>query len=104
MSKVIKIEMTSVFEYWTVDEVAECVSYQKHLDSKEKSDALSLKLWGFLEQSENKTPLGGDGSNGTVEEPYEQMSDKFGDKMKHWWDKLSTEEQEALAMGANEYL
>ena len=102
MSDVTEIKMPSRFEYWTVDEVAECVSYQKHLDTKEKSDALYCKLWGFLEQSENKTPLGGDGSNGPVEEPYEHLSDKFGDKITHWWDKLSTEEQEALAKGAEE--
>ena len=102
MSDVTKIKMPSIFKYWTVDEVAECVDYHSHLDTKEKSDALYRKLWEFLEQSENKTPLGGDGSNGTVEEPYERMSAKFGDKITHWWDKLSTEEQEALAKGAEE--
>ena len=102
MSDEVKIEMPPAFQYWTVDEIAECVSYQKHLDSKEKSEALYRKLWEFLEQSENKTPLGGDGSNGTVETPYEQMSDKFGDKITHWWDKLSTEEQSALVKGAEE--
>lgn len=46
--------------HWTADEIAECLPI---------SDNLSRKLWQFLKDAKNPTPLGGDGSNGTVEEP-----------------------------------
>ena len=89
-------------EYLTADEVAECVSYQKYL-SKEDADALYRKLWEILERAENPTPLGGDGSNGTVEEPAERMGLNNDDKASHWWEKLTTIEQEALVQAMDEY-
>lgn len=102
MSDEPKIKMPEALRYTTVDEVAECVGYWKHLENKAKGEELYRKLWGFLEQSENKTPLGGDGSNGTVEEPYEQLSNEFGDKIIHWWGKLTEEEQRAIRCGVAE--
>jgi hypothetical protein len=84
-------------EYMTADEVAECISYQKYM-SKTESDELYRKLWQFLEEANNPTPLGGDGSNGTVEEPAERLDLDNDDKTSHWWSKLNHNEQEALTL------
>lgn len=69
---------------WTLDEVAECLSI---------SETLSAKLWGFLGECTNRTPQGGDGSNGTVEEPSSRLDPDNDDKLPHWWDKLTPAEQ-----------
>ncbi len=81
--------------HFTADEVAECLPYRQFL-SPEQDRALYAKLWGFLNESNNRTPLGGDGTNGTVEYPEERMSARFTDKVPHWWDKLLEYEKEAI--------
>ena len=95
------IEMPKMFEYYTADEVSECIEYQKHL-STERSSALSRALWQFLSDAKNPTPLGGDGSNGTVETPGERLSLENDDKAGHWWDKLDRDWQEALVKAAKD--
>ena len=83
------MKMPIGLEYWTADEVAEC------LDGVGRD--LSAKLWGFLSEAKNPTPLGGDGSNGTVEEPAGRLDLDNDDKAGHWWGRLSTEEQATIA-------
>jgi hypothetical protein len=83
-------------EYWTCDEVAECL------------DGVGMelydKLWTILLQAKNPTPIGGDGSNGTVEDPSGRLDLDNDDKAGNWWDKLSTEEQaEIVTAYQNEY-
>jgi len=85
-------------ERWTADEVAECVSYQSHL-TKPEADELYRKLWGFLELANNPTPQGGDGSNGTVEEPAARLDLANDDKGGHWWHLLEAKEQDAIVKG-----
>ena len=62
------MNMPERLKYWTADEVAECVPFESIL-GKEAGDALYCKLWQILSEAKNPTPLGGDGSNGTVETP-----------------------------------
>lgn len=90
------IDMPSLIECWTADEVAECLSYQKYMSEGEGID-LSHKLWQFVDEAEKPTPLGGDGTNGTVETPEERLDPSNDDKTPHWWDRLSREEKDAIA-------
>ena len=83
------MNMPEGLEYWTADEVAECLSGI--------GPDLYRKLWGILTASKNPTPLGGDGSNGTVEEPHERYDDDHDDKAGHWWAKLTPAEQTTIA-------
>ena len=77
--------MPQGLETWTADEVAECL------------DGIGVdlyrKLWGILDEAKNPTPLGGDGSNGTVETPDGRLDNNNDDKAAHWWGKLTDEEQ-----------
>ena len=81
--------MPTGLDLWTADEVAECLS---GLGSD-----LVRKLWRFVEAAENPTPLGGDGSNGTVEEPSGRLSLENDDKAGHWWGLLTENERETIA-------
>jgi hypothetical protein len=90
------MEMPAGLEYWTADEVAECLDYHKGLTEAE-ADALCRKLWGFLAEAKNATPLGGDGSNGTVETPDGRLSLDNDDKAGHWWARLNMRERAAIA-------
>lgn len=81
------MEMPTVLEYWTADECAESLPISR---------ALSGRLWSFLSEAENPTPLGGDGSNGTVEEPAGRLSLENDDKAGHWWGRLTASEQAEL--------
>ena len=90
-------KMPSGLEYWTADEVAECLSYQDHLPAEYDWNTLYKKLWSFLEAAENATPLGGDGSNGTVEMPDGRLNLDNDDKATHWWHKLTDVEANAIA-------
>lgn len=90
------IEMPSRLEYYTADEVAETIDYQKYLP-KDRSDALYRELWRILSDAKNKTPLGGDGSNGTVETPGERLDSDNDDKAPHWWESLDRDFQSAIA-------
>lgn len=67
-------------EHWTVDEAAECIS---------GLGGLSAKLWTLLEDvpQAKRTPLGGDGTDGTVETPDGRLG-AFGDKLAANWDRL----------------
>lgn len=82
------MKMPASLTYWTADEAAECLDV---------SDTLSAKLWGFLEDAKNPTPLGGDGTNGTVEYPDARMDEDNDDKAAHWWPKLTEAEQREIA-------
>ncbi len=85
-------------EYWTADEVAECLSYTRYLDGgRPAGDVLYVKLWKHLSEASNPTPIGGDGSEGTCEDPSERLSLANDDKAAHWWGKLNAEEQYAVA-------
>ena len=89
------IEMPSSLEYDTADEVAETIDYHKYL-TKERADALYRELWRILAAAKNKTPLGGDGSNGTVETPCGRLDSDNDDKTPHWWDSLDRDFQSAI--------
>ena len=91
------IKMPSGLAYWTADEVAECLSYRGHLPVEYEWKKLYEKLWSFLEAADNATPLGGDGSNGTVEEPSGRLDLDNDDKAGHWWNKLTAVEADAIA-------
>ena len=94
------IAMPGGLKYWTADQAAECLSYQKHLPKDYLGGWLELytKLWGFLDDAKNRTPLGGDGSNGTVETPDGLLDLDNDDKALHWWGKLDAIEQKAIAL------
>ncbi len=82
------MEMRLELGHWTADEVAECLPLY--------DDALYIKLWGFVGDAASPTPLGGDGTNGTVEYPDGRLSPHNDDKTPHWWGKLSEEEQQKI--------
>lgn len=94
-------EMPSQLSYWTADEVAECLSYEKFLGEDEGRN-LYRKLWSFLNEAKNPTPLGGDGTNGTVEYPCGRQSLENDDKAGHWWDRLTEKEQSAISSAIEE--
>jgi hypothetical protein len=71
------MKMPDGLEYWTLDEVAECLSVGKNL---------YRKLWGLLDECENITPEYPDARLGTTED----------DKIKQWWNKLTQDEQKEI--------
>jgi len=81
-------------EHWTADEVAECIPYED--DDKH---TLAKKLWGFLHDAKNKTPSGGDGTDGTVEYPDARYNPENDDKAPHWWGKLTDDEKLLIIAG-----
>jgi hypothetical protein len=83
------MNMPEGLKYWTADEVAECLSGI--------GPDLCSKLWDILSAAKNPTPLGGDGSNGTVEEPHERYDEDHDDKATHWWAELTAAEQTTIA-------
>lgn len=95
-------EMPTQLGYWTADEVAECLGYWKFLGN-DGGNALYTKLWGFLREAENPTPLGGDGTDGTVEYPCGRQSLANDDKAGHWWVRLTEKEQSAISSALEEY-
>jgi len=82
-------------QYWTADEVAECLGYHQHLTEQEADNLYSL-LWQLVDDATNPTPLGGDGTDGTVECPGDRLSLKNDDKTGHWWKKLDADQQRAI--------
>lgn len=78
------VKMNAGLEFYTADRVAECL----HV-----SEDLYIKLWKILEEAENPTPLGGDGSNGTVETPDAQLDSDNDDKVPNFWNKLTDAER-----------
>ena len=81
-------KLPSYFQYWTADEVAEC--------SGVNEDTCSELWWKMGE--EDLKPLGGDGSNGTTEEPIH--SDSYGNSMPQVWPRLSPESQAEVRRAA----
>tara|TARA_R100000808_G_scaffold24757_1_gene58065 strand:+ start:1243 stop:1557 length:315 start_codon:yes stop_codon:yes gene_type:complete len=91
------LSLPSGLELWTADEVAECLSYHDfHVDGDQGGWALYSKLWGFLDDAKNPTPMGGDGSDGTVETPCGRLSRSNDDKALHWWSALNDDDKEAI--------
>ena len=77
------IKMPEGLQYWTPDEVAEC------LDGV--SRPTYVRLWeiaGELKRTGRAVPLGGDGSDGTIETPPEPDAYKSG-KMGALWHLLT---------------
>jgi hypothetical protein len=87
------VKMPERLRYMTADEVAETVSY------KDPDRAIYNKLWEILEAATNPTPLGGDGTDGTVECPGERLDARNDDKTPHWWAQLTEEQQGSIAAG-----
>jgi hypothetical protein len=83
------MNMPEGLKYWTADEVAECLSGI--------GPALYSRLWDILSAAKNPTPLGGDGSNGTVETPDGRLDLDNDDKAPHWWGELTPAEQTTIA-------
>ena len=77
--------------------VAETWGYWQHM-AKDEAWALYKKLWGFQNDASNPTPTGGDGSDGTVEDPGGTMDPANDDKMPHWWGKLTDGERKGLTL------
>ena len=91
---------------WTADEVAECLDYRSHL-SRAESDILYTRLWDFCNDATNPTPTGGDGSEGvyggkTVETPGERLDEANDDKVPHFWERLTTCQQEAISLAVDD--
>lgn len=82
------VQMPEGLEYWTADEVAE-VLYP--------SAEIASKLWKILSEAKNPTPLGGDGTGGTVETPDMRLDVRNDDKASHWWSKFTEQEQQLIA-------
>ncbi len=91
--------MPDYLTYQTADEVAECTDYHAHLP-KARADALYGFLWSTLASAKNPTPLGGDGSDGTVETPDGRLDPDNDDKAPHWWARLDADWQLALIKAA----
>lgn len=72
--------------YMTPDEVAECISL---------SDDTYGVLWKLLSETpkSERKPLGGDGTNGTVEYPPEP---DVGKRMNDYWQMLTRTQQEEI--------
>jgi len=93
------MEMPEGLGGWTLDEVAEC------LDGVKYGSDLYIKLWNMnsgldeCKRIENKKPLGGDGSNGTIEIPLEPDVDHFDNCMKQCWNQFNAEEQQVMVDG-----
>lgn len=85
MEKPINSTCPSELELYTADEIAEC------FDGIGKP--LYAKLWKLLSEAKNPTPLGGDGSNGTVETPDGRLDSRNDDKMVNLWVKLTQDER-----------
>ena len=92
--------MPTRLSYWTADEVAECLSFEKYLTEEQGRD-LYRKLWQYLADAKERTPLGGDGSDGTVEDPAGRLDLDNDDKIGHWWERLELFEQDAIISAAS---
>ena len=82
-------------DQWTLDECAECLPIPREL---------SARLYRLLSEvnAAERTPLGGDGSDGTVETPDGRLNPANPDKLHHHWNKLSVAEQTALVESMGE--
>ncbi len=71
---------------WSVDEVAECLPGI--------TGATYVALWKLIERGENRKPPGGDGSDGTVEEPV--VSENFSNGIKACWPLLTDAQRQNI--------
>ena len=79
--------------YWSCDEVAECLSV---------THSTYEELWSALEKAHaagKAKPIGGDGSNGTIEEP-EVTSGEYDSDLVAVWPMLSDAAQKDIILGA----
>ena len=93
------MKMPSVLEYYTADQVAETIDFD--LPTFAEREDLYIKLWRIQIAAKSATPLGGDGTNGTVEHPSERMDLDNDDKAAHWWHQLTETEQGGIARAVN---
>jgi len=87
------------YELKTADQIAETVDYHRWLQGDDARD-LHSQLWCIQAECRLPTPLGGDGSAGTVETPDGRLNDENDDKTPHWWNRLSTHHQAAIIFAA----
>lgn len=72
-------------QYWTPDEIAEALGGI--------SLALTARLWELMDKMPEHKPLGGDGSNGTVEWPEPTQKRHSVEAV---WEYLTESEREAI--------
>lgn len=85
------MDIPFMIEEWRPDEVAECIDGL--------SDSTYRKLWEItaeLDRTGKAVPLGGDGSDGTVEYPPEPGSYPDG-RLRAVWHRLTEAEQREIA-------
>lgn len=77
-------------EYWTADQIAECLSGISH--------DTYVRLWQIVSECEKNgtaMPLGGDGSNRTTELPI--VADSYGNQPHTFWTALTPAQQQEIA-------
>lgn len=84
------IDFPTDIRFFSCDEVAECVVLREF----DPESNVYAELWTFVGKGSDPKPLGGDGSNGTVEEPV--VSQSFSDGILSCWPKLSDEARKAI--------
>ena len=87
--------MPECYKYTTADTVAECFDGI--------STTMGTRLWHFVceaERAGTAHPLGGDGSDGTVEEPV-ITNGEYSSDMAAVWPKLTDEERDELITAAS---
>jgi hypothetical protein len=80
------MDIPAGLQYWTADEIAECLPV---------GDATYRELWRITSEASNKKPLGGDGSDGTVEWP--EVTEEYGNQPRAFWPNLTPEMQADIA-------
>ena len=95
------VEMPPGLAYMSCDTVAECLSYKKHLPAGHDWMDLYRKLWAVLNTATDISPMGGDGTNGTVECKGDQLGD-YDDMAPKWWQSLTAVEATAIAAAYTE--
>lgn len=80
-----KLPVPDWAEFWTLDEVINCLNVGEGVCFR------LGELFGNVPE-DDRTPLGGDGTDGTVETPDGRMGD-FADKLSRCWDGLSAWDQ-----------
>jgi hypothetical protein len=82
--------------YWSCDAAAECLGYKRYLPEDYSGDLYS-RLWELKSLAGTPTPLGGDGTGGTVETPDGRLG-KYDDTLASVWSLLSDVERAALIL------
>lgn len=80
--------------HYSVDEVAECISGI--------TSATYTELWNYLGKADNPKPVGGDGSDGTTEEPI-VSSGEYGTDLVAAWPHLSEAARQNIMEVAPKY-